>query len=224
MKEATGWNSQRNFRRAGMAGAFAGIATGVVLFGPRPMIAADLAHQVSGNKTPVERAVEDMVDATYDTAVFVHCAPTGTSDGHDTQGRASSLYHTIRLTPAICATIGNIITSPSAIDAADANVVLAVGAVAHEASHVDGAGLYKEHDEGVTQCLTAQRSAEVAEGFGVPSDKALAIGKAVAASVFEAPADDYAIPAGCANGDIYDINAPGDLFPYDPVEAFINGG
>ncbi len=217
-KNRLGAEGQRRTKRGLMITALAGIATGMVLHGPSPSVSADLWHQAFGKKSAVEEAVEQMTDKVYDKTVFVHCAPI-----EGTHGQASPLYRTVRLNLSTCHALEDIISNPETVNPEDKNVVSAVYTIAHEVSHVDGAGFNREHDEGVTSCLGAQRSQEVAAGLGIPADKANAIGKLVTIYANAAPRADYAIPDGCEDNGIYDINAPGDHFPVDPLESFLKG-
>jgi hypothetical protein len=209
---------QRRTKRGLMTAAVAGIALGAVLHGPALSTSVDLLHQVFGKESAVEEAVERMVDRVYGKTVFVHCAPV-----EGAHGQASTLYRTIRLDLSTCHALEGIVSNPEAVNPKDENVVGAMYTVAHESSHINGAGLNGEDDEGVASCLGAQRSQEVAEGFGIPADKATTIGELAAVYANAAPRADYAIPDGCEDNGIYDINAPGDHFPFDPIESFLKG-
>jgi hypothetical protein len=213
-----GVESQRRAKHGLMATAIAGIATGAVLHGPSPSTSADLLHQAFGKENVAERAVEQMADNIYRRTVFVHCAPT-----EGAHGEASTLYRTIRLNPSTCRVLEGIVSNPEVVNPEDEQVVSAVYATAHEFSHVDGADLNGEHDEGITSCVGAQRSQEVAEGLGIPSDKAHIIGERAAIYANAAPRADYAIPDGCKDNGSYDINARGNHFPVDPIDSFLKG-
>ncbi len=190
------------------------------MHGPHPQTMADALHQVTGKESVAEKTVEDLIKRRYGKTVLVHCAPIANPA---TQGNVSVMYRTMRLTPAVCNTITDIIANPAAVDPADKQIVSNIYNLSHEISHTDGAGLRQERDEGVTSCLGAQRSQEVAEALGIPTDKANTIGSLAAVYANKPPRPEYAIPAGCEDGGRYDINAPGGHFPFDPVKAFVNG-
>lgn len=203
-----------------MGTAIVGIVAGAVVLGPRPSVVADMAHGVSGRENAVERAVDRIAAEKYGVTVLTHCAPIGGKRA----GQASLIYPTIRLKPSVCDTLAGILADPAAVDPKNADNAIAILGVAHELSHEDGAGLHQGDNEGVTQCLGVQRSQEVAEGFGIPLEKAKIIGD-LAALAAAAPANpEYATPAGCVDGGKYDINVPGaPHFPQDSAQAFISG-
>ena len=205
-------------RRASIVGTLAAMTTTIAVFGPAPSTSADLIHHALGRDTTVELTLEQLAAETYHRTVFAHCAPTPGS-----YGQSSPRYHTVRLNPSVCDVLGKIIANPEAVDPNNSDTVIAILATAHELSHVDGAGLHKEDDEGVTQCLGAQRSEQVAEELGIPIEKAKIIGDLAASAADAPPKPEYTIPSGCVDGGVYDINAPGNHFPEDPIAAFLKG-
>lgn len=216
------WGPDRHrvARRSLMGTAFAGIVIGAVMFGPRPSVVADMAHGASGNENAVERTVDRIAAEKYGVTVLTHCAPLGGKRA----GQASLIYPTIRLKPSICNTLNGILADPAAVDPKNADNALAILDAAHELSHKDGAGLHEEGNEGVTQCLGAQRSQEVAEGFGIPVEKAKIIGDLAAIAAAAPPNPEYTPPAGCVDGGKYDINVPsGPHFPRSAAAAFVSG-
>lgn len=220
MEFRTGSNGTK---RTLMAANLAAIAVGIGLQAPSPGVAADLLHQVSGQQAPVETALVQVARDLYGSRVFAHCAPI--EGGH---GKASPLYRTIRLDTQTCKILGDVIAHPESADneANRRDVATAVYTYAHEISHVvepDGAKPNWKYDEGITSCIGAQRSEEIAGALGISGPTANAIGALAAVVANAAPNQEYNIPTECKDGGRYDINAPGNHFPQNPTAAYING-